>query len=375
MKLNKLYIKSNLVVSILVICAIVSYIIVENTMTFSKQDYFDEKIEAVNLTKDALDYIKQYRLKNAVFIDNINDPNETGIIGQRYSQITTGSGSLPIKLSTTNPNIAAMVVQLLKNADVKEGDYVAVCMTGSFPALDIATLCAMDVLKANPIVIFSTTSSSWGANDPDFTIIDMVSFLHKASIIKLKHRYASIGGNQDIGMSLSKKGRKLALASIERNGFSIINKGSLQANIDERMRIITKELGKNKLKAFINVGGGIASLGSTDNGFSIKSGLNKDIKLSKISDKLGVVYEMAQQGLPIIHLLHLEKLLKKYDIPINPIPLPEIGKGELFYVFKYDMKIVLLVTGSLFMIIGLFVYIDRKNHKLGNDIISDEIQI
>ena len=377
MKMNKLYIKSNIVIAILFSLAIASYLIVENTMTYVKQDYFDEKYEASKLTKDALDYIKKYRLKNAVFIDNLNDPNETALIGQKYTQITTGSGSLPIKLSTTNPNFAALVVQLLKDADVKKGDNVAVCMTGSFPALDIATLCAMEVLEVNPIVIMSTTSSSWGANNPDFTVIDMISLLHSSSFFKLKQRYASIGGNQDIGMSLSKKGRQLAVDAIGRNGFQLINNGNLKDNIAERIKIINEEVSKNikPIKAFINVGGGVASLGSTNNGSAIPSGLTKNLKLRKIPDKLGVVYEMAKQDVPIIHLLHIEKLMKKYDLPKNPIPLPELGSGELFYLYKYNMKIVLAVTFFLFSIIGVFVYIDRKNNKLGDDIISDEIQI
>jgi hypothetical protein len=87
------------------------------------------------------------------------------------------------------------------------------------------------------------------------------------------------------------------------------------------------------------------------------------------------LYEMAKRNIPIINLTNFEKLMEEYDLAINPVPLPQVGKGELFYIYKYDMKIVLVVTGVLLIVIAFFVYVDRKNHKLGNDIISDEIQI
>ena len=356
--------------------AIIGFVIVENTMIMAKQDYFDEKIEASEMSKKAFDYLKDYRMSNVLYMDNINDPNETGIIGQKYSQITTESSSLPIKLSTTNPNFSALAVQLLKDAGAEKGDRVAVCMSGSYPALDISVLAAMQVLQLKPVVIISTTSSSWGANNPDFTILDMVRTLQYASFFKdFEIKYASIGGVQDLGMGLSKKGRKLVAEAIDRNNFIMLNKGEFQANIDQRIQIIDKFSEQEPVKVFINIGGGVASLGSSDNGKAIRPGLNKKIKLRKIPNKLGVVYEMAKRGTPVIHFSNLRSLLKEYDLPKNPIPLPEAGAGELFRILKYDMKIVWTVTLSLFFVIAFFVYFDRKNNKLGNDIVSDEIQI
>ena len=143
--MKNIFIKSNIVISILAVLSIIGFVIVENTMTFVKQDYFNEKYKAAEITQNAIEYLKEYRMRNVLYVDNINDPNETGIIGQKYTQITTENSSLPIKLSTTNPNFAGLVIQLLKDAGVEEGDNAALCMSGSFPALNIASLAALDV--------------------------------------------------------------------------------------------------------------------------------------------------------------------------------------------------------------------------------------
>jgi len=370
------YIKSNSVIILLTLLSVAGFIIVENTMTYVKQKHYNEKMEAAVRTKNAIDYLKNYRMKNVLFVDDLNDPNETGIVGQKYSQITTENSPLPIKLSTTNPNFAALAVQLLKDADVKEGDKIAVCMSGSFPALNIAVLSALEVLKVNPIVIISVSSSSWGANDPEFTFPDMIHILKGASVFKtIEFKYASIGGMQDLGMSLSKTGRSMIIDAIERNGLVLIDKGDLQSNISERMKIIDAYSNGKPLKAFINVGGGIASLGTAKNGEQIPSGLTKNMKLNKFPDKTGCIYEMAKRDVPIINFLNLEKMMKDYKLPVNPVPLPEIGEGELYTVYQYNLKIVIGITAVLLLSIALFVYIDRKKHQTGNDIISDEIQI
>jgi len=373
--MKKLHINSNIVISILAILSILSYLVVENTMSFVKEDYYDLKVKAAKQTKEALHHLKEVQYKNVVFVDNLNDPNETGLIGQKYSQITTGSGSLPIKLSTTNPNIAALVVQLLKDADVSVGDQVAVCMTGSYPAVDIATLIAIEEIGAKPLVIASTTSSSWGANNPEFTILDMITSLQKANLLKFTYQDASIGGNQDIGMSLSNKGRNLIKEAITRNKLTLLNKGNLEENIIERLRLFDEKPTEKPIKLFINIGGGIASLGGKDNKNAILAGFHKNLKLKQFPKKMGVMYEMVKRDISVIQLVNIENLLKKYGLPINPVPLPEIGKGKLYFAYKYNLVIVSLATILLFIAIGIFVYIDKKNNQLGDNIISDEIQI
>lgn len=369
MKLLKdISIRSTWVLSVVAILSVLLLISTENTKVIKEEDWYREKIDAAKLAQKAMRYLKNARFKNQFFIDNINDPNETGLVGEEYTLITTGNGSLPVKMSCLNPNMAAMVVQQLKDAGLEKGDQVGVCLTGSFPGLNICTYAALQTLGIKPIIISSVTASSWGANDPEFTFLDMESSLFKAGIFSIKSNSASIGGNSDVGRALSRDGRTLVKEAISRNNLHLINTGSLVGNINER---IEKFKSKN-IKCFINIGGGIASTGSERNGLSISSGLNENTKLNKFIDKRGVMFEMARQNIPIIHLLKIEELLTKYDLPVEPIPLPNIGEGKLFKAKKYQIGLTSASLGFLIILLLAIIYIDKKQHALGKEILKTE---
>ena len=159
------------------------------------------------------------------------------MIGQEYTLVTTDRGYIEAKLSTTNPNFAAVIVQLLKDAAISDGEYVAVAMTGSFPALNISVLAALEPLNLNPIVITSVGSSNYGANDPYFTWLDMEDILYKSKIFQSKSVAASMGGGLDVGRGLSPEGRDLIVKAIERNKVEFINEKLLENSIAGRLEI------------------------------------------------------------------------------------------------------------------------------------------
>ena len=365
--MNNISIRSTLVLSILGVLAISILIIVENSKKFQQEDFYAEKIAAASLNKKMQLHLKNTFYADEIALDNINDPNNTGLIGQQFSEITSGRGSLPVKLSTINPNFAAMIVQQIKEAGLKKGDPVGLCFTGSFPALNMATCAAVESLGLKPLLITSITSSSWGANSPALTWIDMQKSLFDAKLISFMPVAASIGGNQDIGRTLSREGRDLAVAAIDRNNISYINEGSLIANIHKRMNFFNK---KQPPKLFINVGGGIASLGSNANATTLPSGLKTNIKIKDIPDAQGVVYEMVKNSVPILNLLNIGRLLRKYNLPKDPVPLPEVGEGTLFKAYKYDLTIVIAATSIFMALIIAVMYYDKKQNELGTLIIK-----
>lgn len=365
--MNRISIRSTLILSILGVLAVALLTIVENTKDYREQEWYEEKLTASELALRCMNFIKQESLGDEISLNNLNDPNETGLIGQRFTQLTTGRGSLPIKLSTANPNFAAMVVQLLKDAGVRKGDHVGMGFTSSFPGMNIMVCAAIETIGAKPVLITSVTSSSWGANAPDYTWLDMQKSLYDEGLISFMPIASSIGGNQDMGRALSNEGREMAAEAIRRNGLPMINEGSLNSNIERRMELFEKV---PNMKVFINVGGGIANLGSNDNARAIPAGLSQGIKLSDFPDKQGVMFEMARNGVDILNFLNLRKLMDRYDLPVDPVPLPAVGEGGLYLDLKYDMRIVVISTVTLLILIVSVIIFDKRQNALGTEIIK-----
>ena len=358
--------KSNIVLSVLSLLSLLAFIAVENGKVDMKQEWYTEKLEAAQLSELAARQLKSFRLENSVFIDVINDPNQTALIGQEYTMITTDRGYIDSKLSATNPNFAAVVVQLLKDAGVEEDDNVAVALSGSFPGLNISVFADLETLKVNPIVITSVGASNYGANDPYFTWLDMEDVLYKSNVFHHRSVAASIGGGFDVGRGLSPEGRNLIEKAIKRNDVEFINEKHLENSIARRMDVYEKHSNRKPIEAYINVGGGIASLGNTINGKLIPPGLTEFLPMKNFPVR-GTIIQMGQKEVPIIHLLNINQLTKKFGLPNSPVPLPEPGEGEIFVQTKYSMLITSIATAFLVIVIILVYLSERKQHQLGSD--------
>ena len=249
--------KSTAALSILSLLALLAFIAVEQSKIDVKKEWYNEKLEAAQLSQKAEQVLKNHRVENSIFIDVVNDPNQTALIGQEFTLVTTDRGEIDAKLSTTNPNFAAVVVQLLKDAGVEAGDNVAVAMSGSFPGLNISVAAAIEILSLNPVTITSVGASNFGANDPNFTWLDMETVLYNSGLMRHRSVAASIGGGHDIGRGLSPEGRHLIEEAIQRNDVIFINESYLENSIERRMEIYEKYSKNKPIKAFINVGGGI----------------------------------------------------------------------------------------------------------------------
>jgi poly-gamma-glutamate system protein len=355
---------SKTVLSVISLLSLMAFLAVEYGKEDVKLKWYDQKLEASRLASDATEYLKNLRMRKGVFVDVINDPNETALIGQDLTPITTDRGYIEAKLTATNPNFAAIVVDMLKEAGLEKNDVVAIAVTGSLPGLNIAVYSAVQSLKLKPIIITSVGASNWGANDPDFTWLDMESLLFKAGIFNNKSVAASIGGGLDRGRGLSPEGRQLITDAIQRNKIDFINEEHLESSIQKRIDIYNNQRQKKKIKAFINVGGGISSIGSVENGKFIPTGLSTMLPMKNYPVR-GVMIYMAEKNIPIIHLLNVNKLAQKYGLPINPIPLPRAGEGEIFIQKRYNVLLTLGVTIFLIVAIAFVFFMERKRHQLG----------
>jgi poly-gamma-glutamate system protein len=341
--------------------AVLALLLAEQSITPVREPHYTQKLAAAKQALLAQHTLRGVRQPQSTIIDPVNDPNGTGLIGSEFTLITTDRGDITSKLTTTNPNFAAVIVHLLTEAKLAKGDTVAVAMTGSFPALNISALAAMEALELRPIVISSVGSSSWGATDPNFTWLDMERVLKDRGVLHTRSVAASIGGGKDIGRGLSPKGRAAIQHAITRNNVTAIREPSLEESIAARMALYERHAKGRRIKAFINVGGGVASLGNSINGSLIPSGLSTRLGGGNFPMK-GVLIRFAERGVPVVHLLDIQHLATRYGLPIDPVPLPELGQGPVYFKERYDRLKLALILIILVGVTAGIVRLDMRHY-------------
>lgn len=342
---------------LLSILSLICFIISINMKTIEVSPSYTSKIKAAKLMKAAMNELKNHRMEQSIFIDSENDPNETGLVGGPFSLITTDEGDLDAKLTTLDPNFSAIIVDLMSQLSLKKNDTVAILMTGSMPGANIAVLTACKSLGLIPITISSVGASQWGANQIDFTWLDMERILFEKELIPSVSIAASIGGRNDMGRLLSPAGRDLIIENISKYNIPLIKKNRLNDNILNRMELYKKYASIDSYKAIINIGGGVASLGTSFNlkllspGVVNRSDINKIERSGSIE---GVFSRFIKSNVLGLHILNIRPLIEQYNMQFAPIPLPEIGTGSLYAVERYNLIVVtfclLLIVGSVLLI-------------------------
>jgi poly-gamma-glutamate system protein len=312
----------------------------EATRRMVPQPFLEDKLAAATRTERCFEAIRSARSGAPATLDNENDPEASGLIGQEFSLATTDRGVLEAKLTSVNPNFAAVFVEYFHELKLKPGDPVAIALTGSFPALNIAALAAAEEMRLAPIAITSVGASMWGANDPKFTWLDMERLLNENGLLHVHSVAASIGGSNDRGRGLSPKGRALLREAIQRNGLPLVSEPTLDGAIRRRIAIYDSLAAPRGVRAYVNIGGGAASTGTQQNVAAIKAGINRTIQPYNYTQR-GALHYYAKKRVPIIHILNVETIAGRHGLPLVPETVPAVGEGEIFYSEAYDLRVVL----------------------------------
>jgi poly-gamma-glutamate system protein len=315
-------------------------------------------IEASQVMAEAMDVLKECRKSKRIPLNRKDDLNETGMIGVEHSMITTSIGHLEAKRTSTNPNMAGLLVLILNECGVKERDIVAVGASGSFPALIVATLSAVKAMAAEPLVISSLGSSQWGANHPDFHWLEMFNCLVAQNIFSVQPLAVSVGGEKDVGEDMDEKGRLHLLEEIGNHGFLLLSEPDLVQNVRQRMELLRQGAKGKDIKAFVNVGGSWANMGIDSSILRVKPGFNRISELPSPETR-GMIYAMASENIPVIHLLYMRGLAQTYGLPWDPVPLPLPGQGEFYHSIKAKQASTVLL-GALYLILTMLVIIFWK---------------
>jgi hypothetical protein len=381
---------------LITLISLAGLVVVERFKVENDQPYIEEKRAASKLAADAFEAVKTRREEVGPPIDPTADPSMSGLIGLPMSPATSVWGEVAAKQTSVNPNFAAVMVDMLKEAGVREGDVVAIGLSGSFPALNICTYAACETLKVKPLTISSASASQWGANVPALLWPDMERLLRRkgkftpavdesgeaitddkgeptlkeTGVFSIKSIACSIGGIQDRGIGLDEEGLRLVKSAIERNGLTpfradappISPEGDVMANmqadftenVNERMKLYKEKSDGLPVKAYINVGGGTVSVGKSVGKLMFKPGVNrKPPQHVRLID--GVMPRYINEGVPVIHVVHVNTLADRYGLPLEPPSKPGVGEGGVFRGIDYSKPLVIGVLA--FILLSLYSFI------------------
>jgi poly-gamma-glutamate system protein len=323
--------------------------VLERTRTSKRQRDYDLKLKAAEKAAAAFAAIREYRLRTNAVVDLVNDPAGTALIGPEFSKITNARGVLNAKLTSLNPNFAGVFIALFRRAGLRPGDPVALAVSGSFPGINISLYAALETMRLRPVVVTSIGASMWGANDPEFTWLDMETLLNEKNILDTRSAAASHGGGDDMGRGLSPEGRRLLREAAARNHVPMFSSHNIEDAIAKRMRFFDEQTGGRPYHLYVNVGGGVASLGSSHNRALLPHGLSFSLGAYNYPRK-GCLVLMAERGVPVLHVLNIVALAQQYGLPVAPDFLPRPGEGEIFMRDTYRLPLAaafLLAYGAL----------------------------
>lgn len=296
--------------------------------------FFDEKRHAVKLAAEA----------RSVIGDRL--------LGVEYSETTTTVGHRDAKILSMAPDFPALLVQWLHEAGIHEGDAVAINASGSFPGLVIATLAAVDAIKAKPLLITSLGASSWGANRPDCTWAHMEKMLRERWT-GWKSIAVSLGGDGDTAQGMDEEGRRMLRLALLHAGVPPLAPESDEEVISIRMRLWAEYNNGQLPNVLVNVGGNEAFWGTTGQDAPTAEGLLLPGAAGLYGDGVGKLFNRA--GKPVIHLLGIKKIAARHGISI-----PADTSSPIWWTSQPSYSVRLLSIASLLAIMAILPQVIRS---------------
>ena len=99
--------------------------------------------------------------------------------------------------------------------------------------------------------------------------------LKEKNIFSVSPLTLSVGGERDVGQDMEDKGRAYVLEEIGKSGFPLLSEPVLTQNVRSRMDLYRQGAGGKSIKAFVNVGGSWANMGTDSSVLRVKPGLNR----------------------------------------------------------------------------------------------------
>ncbi|MBP3736722.1 MAG: poly-gamma-glutamate system protein [Lachnospiraceae bacterium] len=286
---------------------------------------YELRVQAATKMQACMDSIRSEKERRGLSIIP-EDRFGTGMLGEEFTGITTTVGALEAKRTTANPDMAAFMIEMLTEAGIEAGDYVAAGFSGSFPCMNLALICACETMDVRLTYIASAGSSMYGANQPEMTFPDMVLHLLEEGLIRTAPAAFSMGGDFDVGEEMLPELRDEVYARLDASGFKVLRIRDFAENIAARRRIY--ETGRMP-DLFAGIGGNISTLGLRED--TLKAGVVPAGTVAASDEKSGLMEIYSAAGIPVLHVLNIKQLTADYGLAFDPPALTPIGEGSIYH--------------------------------------------
>jgi hypothetical protein len=74
------------------------------------------------------------------------------------------------------------------------------------------------------------------------------------------------------------------------------------------------------------------------------------------------VRTLLEQGVPVVHIANPRRVAAAYRLPVAPVPLPELGRGRLFFERRYSVWLAGLFAAVLLALLWFVVRYDVESY-------------
>jgi len=191
--------------------------------------------------------------------------------------------------------------------------------------------------------------------------LDMEKLLVENGVFGSASVAASLGGDEDLGKGLGRGGRRLIEDAIKRTDVPMILEPSFEAQVAKRLSLYSEHAGGEPIKMYINIGGGMASVGARINNHIMRPGLNTSVWGLRFG-KDGVMTIMAKKRIPVIHINYIMNLCKRYLFPLEPLAPDTPGDNPMFYREEHVSALVGGLWIGLVVIFIVTLRIDMRHY-------------
>jgi len=359
------------VLALLLVCILVIYSCLAWAAVGERQSqtpYADLQLQAAQLLEECFQKVRQYKQELGIPMSPL-DYHQTGMIGEDYSGITSTLGAIEAKRTSASPDMGALCVRLLREAGIGPGDTVGAGFSGSFPGLDLAVVCACQVLEVELVYISSVGASTYGANNPELTFPEMVHRLVLDGVLHTDSAAVTLGGEGDTGGGLDRELVGEITARLERAGLEVHREEDFQSNLEWREQLYQD---RGPIRCFIAVGGNLTSLGRGESGISLGQGLLSPGMREQTDQNSGLVQRYLARGVPVINLLNIKRLCADYGMPFDPDRWPEEGTSPVYKQRSYPKTPIVL--GLLASAVLLVLCVRVRTQDRQEQVVRDRVR-